>query len=331
MFTVWREMPKPWTRVEPPPWRSARPQDPSLVPDRAVGLVDAAVRAVDQEPVEAAGEPPVVRHRDHRALEGLQAGLERLGALDVEVVGRLVEQQQRRAGQLEQQDLEPRLLAPAERLELLLSRVGELVAVEHAGGLLAPHPVTVVVAAVEDLQQGPAHQLGVLVGLHEPPWPDPRPQLGAAGVVHRRDRDLTDRQVLAVGVAAAGGQQPQEVGLPGPVAAEDGHPLAVPDLEVEGTHQAGQLELFTDHRALAGPASLEAHLHLLLAWLLGRRTRLLELPQPGLRRLVAAGHVGVVGSLLLQLSIWARSLACSSSQRFRSSSNRRNRCLRASW
>jgi hypothetical protein len=42
--------------------------------------------------------------------------------LHVQVVGRLVEQQQRRAGQLEQQDLQARLLAPGQRLEGLLRR-----------------------------------------------------------------------------------------------------------------------------------------------------------------------------------------------------------------
>src|SRR6188768_727647 len=43
-----------------------------LVPDRLVGLVDAAVLAEDQEPVERAREPPVVRHGQNRALESVQ-------------------------------------------------------------------------------------------------------------------------------------------------------------------------------------------------------------------------------------------------------------------
>ena len=54
------------------------PLDPLLVPDRLVGLVDRAVGSEDQEPVEAAGEPPVVGHRQDRALEGGQPVLERL-------------------------------------------------------------------------------------------------------------------------------------------------------------------------------------------------------------------------------------------------------------
>ena len=66
-----------------------------------------------------------------------------------------------------------------------------------------------------------------------------------------------------------------------------------------GLHQPGQLEVLADHRALAGAAALEPHRHLLLARLLGRRAGLLELAQPGLGRLVAAGHAVVVRRLLL--------------------------------
>jgi hypothetical protein len=43
--------------------------------------------------------------------------------------------------------------------------------------------------------------------------------------------------VLDVGVAAARGEQPQEVGLAGAVGAEDRDPLAEPELGVEGLHQ----------------------------------------------------------------------------------------------
>ena len=157
-----------------------------------------------------------------------------------------------------------------------------------------------VVAPVQDLQQRAPLQLGMLVGLHEPAGPHPGAELGLAGVADRGDRaGRPDRPVLDVGVAAAGGEQPQEVGLARAVAAQDGDPLAVPDLEVEGPHQPAQLEVLADHGPLAGATTLEPHLHLLLARLLGRRAGLLELAQPGLRGLVAAGHVGVVGRLLL--------------------------------
>ena len=61
-------------------------------------------------------ERPVVRDRDDRPLEALERRLERLRGVDVEVVGRLVEQQQVVALELEAEDLQPRLLAAAERL-----------------------------------------------------------------------------------------------------------------------------------------------------------------------------------------------------------------------
>jgi hypothetical protein len=51
-----------------------------------------------------------VGHGHRGAGEGFQAVLQGLRRLQVQVVGRLVEQQQRGAGQLEQQDLEPGLL-----------------------------------------------------------------------------------------------------------------------------------------------------------------------------------------------------------------------------
>ena len=61
--------------------------------------------------------------------------LERLGRGQVEVVGRLVEQQQGGAGQLEQQDLEAGLLAARQRLERLARRAPcELVAAQRRHG-----------------------------------------------------------------------------------------------------------------------------------------------------------------------------------------------------
>src|SRR5215470_12401883 len=89
---------------------SPGPGNASLVPDRAVRLVDVPVRAEHQEPVERACEPAVVGDRQHGALERLQPRLQRLRAGQVEVVGWLVEQEERRSGQLQQQDLQPRLL-----------------------------------------------------------------------------------------------------------------------------------------------------------------------------------------------------------------------------
>src|SRR5918996_1089981 len=70
-----------------------------------------------EEAVEQQHEPAVVGHRDDRALVVEQALLERVGRLDVQVVGWLVEQQQRRAFGFHQQQLEASLLTTREKRE----------------------------------------------------------------------------------------------------------------------------------------------------------------------------------------------------------------------
>ena len=74
------------------PSNSPGSDDSTFVPDRLIRLVHRTVRTEDQKAVEASGEPAVVGDRDHGALEGVQARLQCLGRLQVEVVGRLVEQ-----------------------------------------------------------------------------------------------------------------------------------------------------------------------------------------------------------------------------------------------
>ena len=69
--------------------------DPALVPDRFGRLVDPAVGAEHEIAVEAAGEPAVVSDGDDGAVKPLEPLLERLGRLQVEVVGGLVEEQHR--------------------------------------------------------------------------------------------------------------------------------------------------------------------------------------------------------------------------------------------
>jgi hypothetical protein len=54
---------------------------------------------------------------DHGALEPVEGDLERLGGVDVEVVGRLVEQQEIVPVELEAEDLQPGPLAARQRLE----------------------------------------------------------------------------------------------------------------------------------------------------------------------------------------------------------------------
>ncbi len=206
-----------------------------------------------------------MRHREHRAVEALQPLLERLRAVEVEVVGGLVEQQHRRAGQLQQQDLQPGLLAAGQGVEDLVGLAVQLVALQDADRLRPVEPAAAVVAAVQHVHQGLAVEVRLLVRLGEPARFDPRAEPGAAGVGDR----LT-------------GEQTQEVRLAAAVGAEHGQPLAVEDLEVERLHQPGQLEPLAGQRAHAGAAALQAHDDLLVDDLLRRRTGLDELGQPGL-------------------------------------------------
>lgn len=142
--------------------------DPTFFPYRLVRQLDRAVAAEDQETVEPPGKPAVVRHCDHRAVEGFKPLLQCLGRLQVQVVRGLVEQQQSGSAELKKQDLEASLLAPGEGLEGLLRGTGKLIPVKRPGGLLAGFATPVLVASVQDLQQGAPQQRRVPVGLREP-------------------------------------------------------------------------------------------------------------------------------------------------------------------
>ncbi len=204
-------------------------------------IADGAVVPEDDEPVEAAEEPPIVGHRDHRAVELGETVLERLGRHEVEVVGRLVEQEQRRAADLEQQDLEPGLLPTAQRLERLVCAAVDLVPAEHAHRR-AEHDVVV----VQDLDERPTDPLRMLVGLVEQSGDDVGAESPRAG---RLDRPVA-------------GEQSEEVALADAVAAEHRHPLAVPELEVERFRETGHLELLGDDRTLAGSRAAEPNVDL---------------------------------------------------------------------
>ncbi len=78
--------------------------------------------------------------------------------------------------------------------------------------------------------------------------------------------------------------------LAGAVGAEHGDPLAVVDLQVEGLHQAGELQLLQRDGPHTRTAALEPHADRLLARRLLRPAGLLELLQPGLRGRVAGGE-----------------------------------------
>src|SRR5947208_3001704 len=158
------------------------------------------------------GEPAVVRDREHRALVGLQPLLQRLGAGQVQVVRRLVEQQQRRAGQLEQQDLQPGLLAAGQGAERLAGTAAQLVTGQRGHRLVDQQRVL----GHQDLDRGPPGQVRPGVGLREQPGHHPRAEPGLSLV-----RDLLPRE------------QPQEGRFPRPVGAQHRHPVLEPDLGAE--------------------------------------------------------------------------------------------------
>ena len=161
-----------------------------LGPDWLGGLADVAVRCEDQEPLERPGEPAVVGDREHRALVGLQALLQGLGARQVEVVRRLVEQQQRGAGQLEQQDLQPGLLAAGQGAERLPGARLQLVPGERGHRLVDQQRVL----GHQDLDRGPPGQVRPGVGLREEARHHPGAQPPVPLVRHRlpREQQVTD-------------------------------------------------------------------------------------------------------------------------------------------
>ncbi len=263
-------------------------------------LAEPAISCEDQVAIEGpSGEPAVVGDSQHRAIEAHQSVLQRLGGDQIKVVGGLIEQQQIRSGQFQQQDLKTGLLPPGEDVETLICAVRELIAVEDPAGLLAGHPGPVLVTSVQNLQQGAPGQLRMLVGLGEGAGTNPGAEPGPAAVRHRRDRHVAHWLMFRLRVAAPRCQQPEEMGLTRTIGAEHGDPLAVPELQVKGLHQPGQRKVLADHGALAAAATPQAHPDVLLAGELLRRRSLLELAQSGLGGLITGGHAVVVGSLLL--------------------------------
>ncbi len=248
-----------------------------LVPGRLGGLADVAVRREDQEPLEGPGEPAVVGNREHRALVGIQALLQRLGARQVKVVRRLVEQQQRGAGQLEQQDLQPGLLAAGQGAERLPGARLQLVPGERRHRLVDQERVL----GHQDLDRSPSGQVRPGVGLREEARHHPGAQPPPPLVRHLLPRE-----------------QPQESRLPGSVGTEDRHPVVKPDLCAERARVTRQHQVLADHGALAGPPPAQPHLHVLFLRRLLGRALLLEPAQPGHRGLQPGGHGGVVGGLL---------------------------------
>src|SRR6478752_2349340 len=144
---------------------SAGTLDAFFIPDRFGRFIDLAVRAEDQEAVEGPGEPAVVSDGQDLSLEVVDGPFQCLGRVQVQVVRGLVEQQQGGPGELQQQDLEPRLLPAGEGFVLLLGLPREAVAVQGAGRGFTAEPGAVLVAPVQDLQQGSSQEVGTDGGL----------------------------------------------------------------------------------------------------------------------------------------------------------------------
>ena len=101
-------------------------------------------------------EPAVVRDQDHTGVEPRQLALEPLEALHVEVVGRLVEEQQVGVAGERARERRARQLAARERVERAVElRVAEPEPAQHGRGAVAPVPSTGVLEAGGGLAVAP--------------------------------------------------------------------------------------------------------------------------------------------------------------------------------
>ena len=235
-----------------------------------------------QEAVEAAQERAVVGDRDDRALEAVERGLERLGGVDVEVVGRLVEQQQVVALELEAEDLQPRLLAAGERVVGAVGRVLQAVAGERAHRRLAS-PCARSMTTSSSVR--PAKSARALSWVNSP-GETRLPMHDLAGV----------RDGLA-------GQQADQVRLARAVGADQADALAEVDLLVERAHEpVDRRRRSSATHAAGGVAAAQAHLDLLVGDRRGRRAVVDEALPARLHRVGALGPVRrVLGALLEDL------------------------------
>jgi len=208
-------------------------------------------------------EPAVVGDEDDRGVEVDEVGLEPLQRGDVEVVGRLVEQQQVGLGRQRPRQRGSRQLAAGERRERPLGLLGvEAEPAQNGQHLVAP---AVAAAGFESLLRGRIGAHRLLVGAtplrHLPLQPLQLhlglQHVGAAGedvfaecgarftrrplVVQGHPGPPLHRQRARVRRVLAG-EDPQQRRLAGPVAAGQGHPL--PRLELEG--DVGEQQLAAD-------------------------------------------------------------------------------------
>ena len=148
-----------------------------------------------------------MRHGKNGAFEGLKTLLQRLRARQIQVVRRLIEEQQGRAGEFQKKDLESGLLATGERLEGLVAGVRKFVAVKLAGGLLSSHPVPVIITAVQNLQKRSSHEFWVVVGLGEPSGANASSEPNHPRMLHRTDLHITNRSMFHIRIRATSSQK----------------------------------------------------------------------------------------------------------------------------
>ena len=263
------------------------------VPDRLRGLDHLAVAAEQHEPVERPGEPPVVGDRDHRPVERRSAPPRSASARgQVEVVGRLVEQQQRRPGQLQQQHQEPGLLPAGEGAEALVAlrrpaRTGDSAAIAscRCSPARCSSPRQRISTSVL------SDQLGPVVGLREVPGPHPGAEPGRPVVRDRGERRPVDRRVrrrpgrCRPGPAAAGSATCRCRWRRAP---PPGRRTRSPGRTGRSGPSSSSCSQMTARLPVRPPRS-----RIRMSWSFGgswRRPGLLELAQPGLRGLVPRGH-----------------------------------------
>ena len=187
-------------------------------------------------------EGAVVRDGHEGSLEAVQRRLERLAGVDVEVVGRLVEQQEVVTLELEAEDLQARLLAAAEQVVPALRRLREAVARERAHGRLQRAG-----ALHDDVEHDPAGEVVAQV------------ELGEAA-----DRDaVADPDLAAVDVRLAG-EGAHEMGLAAAVGADQADALAEVDLVGERLDEPVDADALQHERLAGRIGAADADLDLLV-------------------------------------------------------------------
>src|SRR5699024_11148567 len=174
-----------------------------------------------------------------------QGSLEGLGRDEVEVVCRLVQEKHRRPAELQQQNLESRLLTAWEGGEVLLAGLRPLIARQRLRRVLAGQAGAVFVTAVQDLQQRATGQIGSTAVLDEPTRPHARAEPRCARMRYGFDLAIENRLLPRLGVGAAESEQAQELRLARTVRPEHRDPIAEVRLEIERSRQTGQFQSLT--------------------------------------------------------------------------------------